>query len=134
MDSEQVKSVLKMSNLHFSECSVKNNGKEGKAKLFIDYDVAQTFDTENSNKIRIQIKTTINSEDRELVVFLCAVADFELIGDNVEADIKDYLLRVNTVAIMFPFVRSQVALLTTQPGMTVINLQPIDINKLLANK
>ena len=34
-----------------------------------------------------------------------------------------------TVAIMFPFIRSQITLLTTQPGMTPIVLPPINTTK-----
>ena len=34
---------------------------------------------------------------------------------------------------MMPFIRSQVSLLTTQPGLTPILLQPIDVNALVDN-
>ena len=46
---------------------------------------------------------------------------------------KEILLK-NTVAIMLPFIRSQVSLLTTQPGMKPIMLQPMDVNQLFDKK
>ena len=40
-------------------------------------------------------------------------------------------MKKNTVAIMFPFIRSQVSILTTQPGMIPIVMPPININALV---
>ena len=40
-------------------------------------------------------------------------------------------LKPNAVAIMFPFLRSQISLLTTQPDMIPVVLPAININKLL---
>jgi cysteine sulfinate desulfinase/cysteine desulfurase-like protein len=42
---------------------------------------------------------------------------------------EESIIKTNTVAIMFPFIRSQVTLLTTQPGMTPIVLPPINTTK-----
>ena len=42
---------------------------------------------------------------------------------------EENIVKTNTVAIMFPFIRSQVTLLTTQPGMTPIVLPPINTTK-----
>ena len=39
------------------------------------------------------------------------------------------IIKKNTVAIMFPFVRSQISLLTTQPDMVPIVLPPINTAK-----
>jgi len=45
---------------------------------------------------------------------------------------KDFeQLKPNAVAIMFPFLRSQISLLTTQPDMIPVVLPAININKLL---
>ena len=40
------------------------------------------------------------------------------------------IINTNTVAIMFPFIRSQVTLLTSQPGMIPIILPAINTQKL----
>ena len=40
-------------------------------------------------------------------------------------------LKANAVAVMFPYLRSQVTLLTTQPNILPIVLPTININKLL---
>ena len=44
-------------------------------------------------------------------------------------EMEENIIKNNTVAIMFPFIRSQVTLLTTQPGMTPIVLPPINTTK-----
>ena len=43
----------------------------------------------------------------------------------------DSLARYNTVAMMMPFIRSQIALLTSQPRMSPLVLPAIDIVKLI---
>ena len=35
------------------------------------------------------------------------------------------------ISIIFPFIRSQVSLLTTQPGITPIMIPPINLNSLI---
>lgn len=42
---------------------------------------------------------------------------------------EEAIINANTVAIMFPFIRSQVTLLTSQPGMTPIVLSAINTQK-----
>jgi preprotein translocase subunit SecB len=41
------------------------------------------------------------------------------------------ILKKNSVAIMFPFIRSQVSLITTQPGMIPVQLPLVDVNKMV---
>ena len=46
-------------------------------------------------------------------------------------DEYERILKANTVAIMFPYIRSQISLLTTQPGLHPVMLPPMNINALL---
>ncbi len=57
---------------------------------------------------------------------IIAKAHFEYEAETYE--MEENIVKTNTVAIMFPFIRSQVTLLTTQPGMTPIVLPPIQQN------
>lgn len=60
-------------------------------------------------------------------VKVIASAKFSM--DNDDIDLVRSIMDTNAVAIMFPFVRSQVSLLTTQPGMTPVVLPPINTAK-----
>ena len=46
-------------------------------------------------------------------------------------DVYEHLVKVNTVAIIFPFIRSQISLLTMQPGLAPIMLPPMNLNALI---
>ena len=52
-------------------------------------------------------------------------------GEKIAEKTAEQILKKNTVAIMFPFIRSQISLLTTQPGLIPIVMPPININALV---
>ena len=54
-------------------------------------------------------------------------------SENVNKNLYDNLINKNAIAILFPYLRSQVTLITSQPNMTPIILPPININTLLKN-
>ncbi|MDE6504883.1 MAG: protein-export chaperone SecB [Clostridia bacterium] len=83
-------------------------------------------------QVKVQIDLTLESENGEFKLYLQTLGVFKLNKpDDMSDELADDILKKNTVAIMFPFIRSQVSLLTTQPGMSPILLQPIDVNALL---
>ena len=51
--------------------------------------------------------------------------------EKVDKETYDQLIKSNTVAIMFPYIRSQVSLLTTQPGIQPIMIPTMNINALI---
>lgn len=58
------------------------------------------------------------------------VADAIFTYDADDYSNEDKVVGDNTVAIMFPFIRSQITLMTSQPGMQPIVLPPINATKL----
>lgn len=56
-----------------------------------------------------------------------ANAEFQYSSNDFENE--EAIINTNTIAIMFPFIRSQVTLLTSQPGMAPIVLPPINTQK-----
>lgn len=63
------------------------------------------------------------------------VGEFVLLEESntIPEEEKKSILEKNTVAIMFPFLRSQITLITAQPNMPALNLPPLNINALLEN-
>ena len=84
-------------------------------------------------KLKVQVSTKITDNEEKLELNLDTVAFFKLNnqGEKISEQTAEQILKKNTVAIMFPFIRSQVSILTTQPGMIPIVMPPININALV---
>lgn len=89
--------------------------------------------------VKFLAKDSYNQEKGELTINLVSNLKCDEIFDlNVEvvgvfgvSEKELEQLKPNAVAIMFPFLRSQISLLTTQPDMIPVVLPAININKLL---
>ncbi len=67
-------------------------------------------------------------EDGHHVIYVEVTGNFCVSTDDI--DFKTSLIEQNTIAIMFPYIRSQLTLLTSQPGCTPLVLPVLNINKL----
>ena len=123
MDIKEIKSNLKMENLFFKECSIKriNSHFSGELKADLQKDIKEI----DEHTYDVELKLTIEGEGLELL----AVARAQFVYEAEDYEKEESIVNNNTVAIMFPFVRSQVSLLTTQPGMSPIVLPPINTAK-----
>lgn len=133
MDTKECKSLLQMNDLYFSKFIFENNKTKGKGETKVDvsYKILGDIDEQTKNKVKVQIDLNISSEDESISLFLQTIGLFEIEDKNLDPTTKDFILKRNTIAIMFPFIRSQVALITTQPGLQPIMLKPIDVNALV---
>lgn len=116
-----IQGLLKMQNLCFSEMSMSRNIEYfGKVEANVIFDIEYKKLAEKS--VRVIISLQIKGQG-ELSIKMCEQADFELVNAEIlDADMQLSTLKTNTVAIMLPYLRSQVSLLTTQPGMAPIQL------------
>lgn len=123
MELSKMESDLKMNNLYFSSCSVKRACKveNGECKADLKRNITKTDEHEYDVELELLVQKS------DLSVSIIAKAHFEYEAETYE--MEENIVKTNTVAIMFPFIRSQVTLLTTQPGMTPIVLQPINTTK-----
>ena len=80
--------------------------------------------------VKYFINTRAVNEEENLKLYIQAVGFFKLNSEDMTEEISEQILKRNTVAIMFPFIRSQVSLLTTQPGLMPVMIQPIDFNSI----
>ena len=123
MEISKMKSDLRMDNFYFSECSVERSCKveNGEYKADLQRDILKT----EEHQFDVKLKLTIEKEDLSVVV----VAHAHFVYEAAEYEMEESIIKTNAVAIMFPFMRSQVTLLTTQPGMSPIVLPPINTKK-----
>lgn len=119
-------SILKLRHMVFDELSFTRKG----------------FKSENDEVgLEINVSSHKDAEGLDLVTLLCTctkkgeyVAKVQLTGYfeiSDDCDFKDKLLRKNAVAILFPYVRSEFALLTAQPETSPLMLPVFNIDKLV---
>lgn len=128
MQNDNIKSALKLDNLFFDEISFSRIGfqNENKPKLSMEISIGEDI---NSKHYRTTLKFTLNKED-EYIVNVTAVGIFEFIG-NVDEETKKDLIQKNSVSIMMPYVRSEISLITAQPGVETVVLPPFNINNMI---
>ena len=88
--------------------------------------VAHNIEQLSEVEYKITLELSVADPEGKLSVFVKGMAVFET--EN------KMLIERNTIAIMFPYFRSYVSTLTTQPGMTPIVLPAMNIVAMLAQK
>lgn len=121
-----VQSVLKIEPVVFDDLSFHREGFEkanAKTSLSISRQVQKIAD----GQYRVTVQAT--AERKEVYVAKVQISGFCSIEESLEN--KDILLNSNAVAILFAYVRSQLTLLTAQPGTEPIVLPVVNIAKML---
>ena len=128
MEIKKIKSNLQMDEFYFSECSIEHSKKvkNGDYNADLQREIKQT----SEHQYEVILTLTVNKEDLNLKVVANAKFSYEDEDEDTERERK--VIAMNTVAIMFPFIRSQVTLLTSQPGMVPMVLPPINTAKLVS--
>ena len=121
-----VQSVLKMESVVFDDLSFHREGFE-KANAQTSLGVSRQVQKISDGQYRVTVQAT--AERKEVYVAKVQISGFCSIDESLEN--KDILLNSNAVAILFAYVRSQLTLLTAQPGTEPIVLPVMNIAKML---
>lgn len=117
-------------------------------KLVFDKIEFQRLGFKNENELKLQFQSHIlqKKDDEVYKVTLVLLGnkaceytfEIKLTGfftleceKNLSDELKNSLISRNTVAIMMPYLRSQVSLLTAQPEVDCVVLPPLNIIKML---
>lgn len=120
-------SPLVLKNIIITEGHFKRNDpplENLELKVGVSHDVERLSERE----YKITLELNVADPEEKLSVFVKGMAIFETKQEN------QMLIERNTLAIMFPYFRSYVSTLTTQPGMTPIVLPAMNIMTMLAQK
>lgn len=126
---DKFESVLKLEKLLFDNIDFKRKG----------------FKNENEIKLKLQVQIGEELDDihRVVLIFIGEKPDeysleIKLSGyfsfrvtEGISEDERLTLINKNAVAILMPYLRSQVSLLTAQPEVECIILPPFNINKMM---
>lgn len=117
--NKDVASKLKMTGLYIESAKFERLEKYDKN---INISVTNSISKSDSD-YSIRLMVDIVSADSSLKLNVVMIGKFQC--DNEE------LIEKNAIAIMFPYLRSYVSTLTTQPGLNPIVLQPVNVLSLL---
>ena len=87
--------------------------------------VKHNLKKQSDGVFEILLETTVSDADEKLYVYVKGRAIFATQQENRD------ILEKNTIAIMFPYIRSYISLITTQPGMNPIVLPAMNIIAML---
>lgn len=126
MDNE---CVLKLLNLHFNKIEFIKQGDGGTTAPDIDV-TADYYQRENEAIHKVIITANIKKEnDYSILLVLEGIFSLESASD-LDDDTKKQLITRNTVAIMMPYVRSEISIITAQPDIECLVLPPINVNSM----
>lgn len=129
-NEDSVHSVLKLNDLVFDKIEFKRHGfqNDKEIELKVQSNISQMQGAEI-----YRITLIMNGNKPDEYSFEISLTGFFTIEDSQEITqrSKDDLISKNAVAILMPYLRSEVSLLTAQPGMECVVLPAFNINKLL---
>lgn len=122
---------LQILDLYFSKFDFLMTREDNNREYNTSFNVEYAINSSDSSKVRVTVDTLISNSTNSLSLSLQTVAIFNIEKDDMEEALYEQIMKQNTVAIIFPFIRSQISLLTTQPGIPPIILPPMNIAALL---
>ena len=117
-------SPLVLKNIIITEGHFKRN-EDSLENLELKVGVSHDVERLSEREYKITLELNVADPEEKLSVFVKGMAIFETKQEN------QMLIERNTLAIMFPYFRSYVSTLTTQPGMTPIVLPAMNIMTML---
>lgn len=115
-DHSSQDSVLKMPQILFDEIRFVRHGFQGASETSID--IASRVLRLEEGRYRVSLRATAKKPNEYDA--LVQISGFCEIDETLPE--KDVLLEQNAVAILFPYLRSELTLLTAQPGVQPIVL------------
>lgn len=130
--SEKVESVVKLERLYFDSIQFHRSADDiSGGSLALQF--ARSYDfNEDHTKCTVNLVCHIKDNEKERISIDVSICGIFACSDGPLAR-RDELLKKNTLAILFPYLRSQVSLVTAQPGLSPIVLPPVNIESVFAN-
>lgn len=115
---------------YFDKCTFERKADpvpvEGKINYQFNFDRSITrIDTNNYS---VSLQCNIFTDQKEVEMHVRIVGKFAV--DSEDEKVKRQLVSKNTVAIMFPYLRSQITLLTAQSGLPPVVLPVVNIARM----
>ena len=132
-NNKRIESVLKLNKIVFDKIEFKRLGfkNDKELELEIQSNISQRNETE-FYRVTLLLKGK-KPEEYTLEISLSGFFSIESDGELMD-DLENTLITKNSVAILMPYLRSQVSILTAQPEVDCVVLPPFNINNMLDNR
>ena len=117
-------------------------------KLVFDKIEFKRLGMKNENKVDFKMKIIVNQKQDDDIYRVTLIGnkeeeyilDIELTGyfsfnenEMLDEELKKKMIRHNAVAIIMPYMRSQISLITAQPEVDCVVLPPFNITKMMSD-
>lgn len=122
--------VLTLENMVFDKISFVRKDFESDSEPVFSFQIS-AGKRNNEDIYKVTIVMSVEKE-REYEIEISLSGFFSVNTDAMEKDTDiTALISKNTVAILMPYMRSELSLLTAQPGMECIVMPPINVNAMM---
>lgn len=126
------KSALVAKKIYIDNMRFQRNENNSNLLKFTKSSVEKSINQIGDNIFRCSLSVNMTDDKDEAEIEVTVVGIFEISKELIE-ETKEVIIAKNTIAILFPYMRSQITLLTSQPEVLPVVLPPININALLEN-
>lgn len=124
-------SILTLQKMVFDRIEFDRKGFKNTKELKFELQVQIGLDQNDTYKVTLVLNGT-KQDEYNIVISLSGF--FKVEGqEKLEDKIVQDLINKNAVAILMPYLRSELTLLTAQPDTDSVVLPPFNINKMFAN-
>ena len=117
-------SQLKLIDLIIVESSFSRSEKDIQNAV-LKIEIEKDIQKQPENQYEITLAVRLKEKNDQINVYVKSKAHFITQQENT------HLIEKNTIAIMFPYIRSHISTITSQPGMMPSVLPPINIAAML---
>lgn len=124
--NKQAKSVLSISHFVFDELSFRRKGFQQADQKDIPFEVGHSVKKTEENNYIVSLMLKVNKENEyDAVVRISGYCEVDDNDPN-----KEILLHENAPAILYPYARAQMTMLTSQPETTPLVLPVVNVHEL----
>lgn len=122
-------SILNLQRLVFDRIEFDRKGFKNTEELKFELQVQIGLDENGIYKVTLVLNGTKQDEYNVVI----SLSGFFIVEGQVEDKTGQDLIKKNAVAILMPYLRSELTLLTAQPDTDSVVLPPFNINKIFGN-
>lgn len=131
--NKNVNSVLSLDKLVFDKIEFKRTGMKNECELEVELQVV--VNKKQDEEIYKVTLIFIGNKEKEysLEIALSGYFSFDE-NEKIDEEFKKTMINQNAVAIIMPYLRSQVSLVTAQPEVDCVVLPPFNIVKMMSEE
>ena len=126
-DMGEFNSVLTLQQMVFDKIQFERKGFKNSNDVEFELQVQIGVSDEGAYKVTL----VLNAFKKDEYDIIISLTGFFSIDKKIEDRTREILINKNAVAILMPYLRSELSLLTAQPNTECIVLPPFNINKML---